>query len=196
MSRNIIVPIVIIIFGSLALGGIFLGKQLNKSSEEGQRNVAGTNLRQLELSVPGMFCAGCTASVENYVAAEPGVERVQARLTPSKSATVVYNPTVTSPQAIIGNEIFQVYGVEIIEDKDFQAGADAKPSFLPEVPQEIQAKSQKVVTLLRNKESQGQDTGAARSLLQQVNRSIEAEQWANASALLDSLITQLSTVGE
>lgn len=66
-------------------------------------------LRQLELEIQSMFCAGCTLGVENYLSVMVGVETVIARLTPSRSATIFYDSSVITKEEILANEIFTVY---------------------------------------------------------------------------------------
>jgi len=115
MNKNIIIPLSIIIAAAL-VGGVVIFSGGNSSSNE--QLVAADNLRALELSVPGMFCAGCSASVEAYVSSVPGVKRVQASLT-TKSATVVYDPGVVTKEEIAENNIFDIYGGSIVSDEKF-----------------------------------------------------------------------------
>lgn len=49
--------------------------------------------------VEGMSCGHCTASIEKAVGALSGVQTVKADLA-GKAATVVYEDTLTDPQAI------------------------------------------------------------------------------------------------
>ena len=187
MNKNIIIPIAIIATATLVGGAlIFFG---NNSPSDTQLAAESANLRKLELSVPGMFCAGCTASVEGYVSAMPGVKRVQARLTPEKSATIVYDPEVVTKEEIVKNQVFDLYGVSIISDEKFSR------SILPieiqdglVIPQEIRDKSQQVALLLQQRSKEGKDVGTAQSLFNQVNSDIERGNFANANAVLDTII--------
>ena len=191
MNKTII-PLSIII-AAILIGGVVLFSGSSLPSNE-QLATASGNLRTLELSVPGMFCAGCTASVEGYISGVPGVKRVQARLTPSKSATVIYDPELITKEEIVKNNIFDVYGVRIISDDEFSG------SVLPTgnesgvtIPQDIQSKSQKAVTLLQQRVAEGEDVSTAQSLFNQVNSNIEQGNFANASSLLDVVISSLSS---
>ena len=116
MNKNVIIPVTIIIAAAL-IGGVVLLSGGN--SEMNEQLVASDSLRTLELSVPGMSCAGCSAGVEGYVSSIPGVKLVEARLTPTKSATVIYDSDVVSKEEIIKNQIFDLFGVKIITDEKF-----------------------------------------------------------------------------
>ncbi len=193
MNKNIIIPFIIIIV-AVVIGGaiLFFGngaitnKQLTESSK---------NLRTLELSVPGMFCSGCTASVEGYVSSMPGVKRVQARLIPTKSATVVYDPDVITKEKIIKNKVFDLYGVSIISDKVFIGSVLPLKSYNgTNIPKIIKNKSQQVVLLLKQKISEGKNVSAAKSLFNQVNSNIDHGNFSNASTLLDTIISLLKNL--
>ncbi|GMQ95228.1 MAG: hypothetical protein BMS9Abin13_341 [Patescibacteria group bacterium] len=191
--NKIIIPLSIIVAAAL-IGGTVLFSGGNSASNE-QLVAASNNLRKLELSVPGMFCAGCTASVEGYISSVPGVRRVQARLSPEKSATVVYDPDIISKESIVKNSIFDVYGVDIISDDQFTG------SVLPTgsedgvaIPQDIQNKSQEAVTLLGQRVAEGKDVSTAQSLFNQVNSNIEQGNFANANSLLDVVINSLQNL--
>ena len=190
MTKNIIAPIAIIAAAALVGGAfLFLG---NSSPSDTQLAAESANLRKLELSVPGMFCAGCTASVEGYVSAMPGVKRVQARLTPAKSATVVYDSAAVTKEAIIKNSIFDAYGAEIISDEKFSGKIlTTESSEGLAVPNDIQDKSRQVAQLLQQRSGEGKDVSAAQSLFNQVNSDIERGNFANANATLDTIISLL-----
>lgn len=193
MNKNIIIPLSIIIAATL-IGGVVIFSGSGSPSNE-QLATASDNLRKLELSVPGLFCAGCSASVEGYVSSVPGVKRVQARLSPEKSATVVYDPDIISKEEIVENSIFDVYGVDIISDDQFTgsvlpAGSEAGVA----IPQDIQNKSQEAVALLQQRVAEGKDVSIAQSLFNQVNSNIEQGNFDNASSLLDVVINSLQNL--
>ncbi len=193
MNKNIIVPLSIIIVAVIA-GAVILFTGGDNSANKQLSNTS-NNLRVLELSVPGMFCAGCTSSVEGYVSSMPGVKRVQARLTPTKSASVVYDSGIVTKEEIIKNSVFNLYGVSIVSDDFF------KDSVFPTVnqkevivPKEIQKKSQQVIFLLKQKTNEKKDVSSAKSLFNQVNSDIESGDFANANTLLDTIIGLLSNL--
>lgn len=192
-NKNIILPLTIIIVATI-IGGTVLFSGGSTSTDE-QLATASDNLRALELSVPEMFCAGCTASVEGYVSSMLGVKRVQARLTPTKSATVVYDPDVVTKEEIIKNQVFDLYGVSIISDDSFSGSVlptESQERFA--IPQEIQGKSGQAVLLLQQRSNEGKDVSTAQSLFNQVNGDIERGNFSNASALLDAIINLLQNL--
>jgi len=190
VNKNIIIPIAIIAAAAL-VGGAIIFSGGNSSSDAEPASLS-DNLRVLELSVPGMFCAGCTASVEGYVSAMPGVKRVQARLTPEKSATIVYDPEVISKDEIVKNQVFDIYGVSVISDEKFSGKILTTESNEGiAVPNEIQGKSRQAAQLLQQRSKEGKDVSAAQSLFNQVNSDIERGNFANANTMLDTIISLL-----
>jgi len=193
MNKNIILPLSIIIAAAV-IGGAVLFSGGNSPSDE-QLVASPTNLRALELSVPGMFCAGCTASVEGYISSMPGVKRVQARLSPTRSATVVYDPDAVTKEEISKNNIFDVYGVSIISDDPFSGSVlPTKSKEGVAIPQEIQDKSQQVALLLQQKVNEGKDVSGAQALFNQVNSDIDQGNFVNANALLDAIMSILKNL--
>lgn len=185
MNKNIILPLAIIIAATL-IGGAVL---FSGDSAPAEEDLAGaSNLRALEVAVPGMFCAGCTASVEGYVSSVPGVKRVQARLVPEKSATVIYDPETVSKEEIIKNQVFDIYGVSIISDEPFSG--DILPPKSRDglvVPQDIQDRSRQVALLLKQRADEGKDVSTAQVLFNQINSGVEQGDFQNARALLDAV---------
>lgn len=193
MAKNIITPL-FIIAAAVLIGGIIFFSDSNLSTNEQLTEPAG-NLRALELAVPGMFCAGCTASVEGYVSPMAGVKRVWARLIPTKSATVVYDANIITKEEIIQNQVFDLYGVSIISDESFSGSV--LPTESQEgvaMPQEIQDKSQQAALLLQQKLNKGKDTSAAQGLFNQVNNDIEQGNFSQAEALLNTIIDILQNL--
>lgn len=189
-GKNIIIPLSIIV-AAVFIGGFVLFSG-NKTPSDTQIAAESADLRAVELSVPGMFCAGCTASVEGYVSSMPGVKRAQARLSPSKSATVIYDPAIVTKDAIIKNSIFDAYGVEIISDEKFTGSVLPTQSKNGEsIPQEIKDKSQKAASLLEKGLKEGKDTSGAQGLFNQVSSDMERGNFANANSLLDTIISSL-----
>ena len=193
MNKNIVIPLSVIV-AAVLIGGAVLFSGGSSPSDE-QLAASLNNLRTLELSVPGLFCAGCSASIEAYVSSMPGVKRVQARLTPTKSATVVYDPDSIAKEEIIKNQVFDLYGVSIISDEKFIGSV--LPSESQEgltIPKEIQDKSQQVALLLQQRSSEGKDVSAVQGLFNQVNSNIEQGSFVDANALLDAIIKILQNL--
>jgi len=190
MNKNILIPSSIIVVAVLISGAIlFFGRSTITNK---QLSAASPHLRTLELSIPGMFCGGCTASVEGYVSSMPGVKRVHARLIPTKSATVIYDPNIITKEKIIKNKVFDIYKVSIISDKLFSGSIlPTKSKSGAAIPQDVQNKVQQTVLLLQQKIHDGKDVSAAQGLFNQVNDNIEQGNFSNASALLDTIIAIL-----
>jgi copper chaperone CopZ len=101
--------LVIVVF---AVGAAVWSYTQKSSAQKEKINIVSqskASLRKLELEIPSMFCAGCVASVENYLSAVAGVTSVTARLTPTHSATVFYNPSIVSQKELLSNEVFDIY---------------------------------------------------------------------------------------
>ena len=192
-STTIIIPLSIIVAAALIGGAVFFSG--GGSSSDAQLATASDNLRELEVAVPGLFCAGCTASVEGYISAVLGVKRVQARLSPTKSATIIYDPDVVTKEEIVENSIFDVYDVSITSDDKF--GGSVLPTESTggvAIPQDIQDKSQQAAALLQQRSSEGKDVSGAQSLFNQVNTDIERGNFAQASNSLDTVIQILQSL--
>jgi len=56
-------------------------------------------MNTFQLNISGMTCGGCVNSVQNVLAALPGVESVQVTLEPGL-AKVVYDPSRVDPAAL------------------------------------------------------------------------------------------------
>lgn len=57
-------------------------------------------MNDIQLTVTGMTCGGCVASVQKVLSALPGVQTVEVTLTPGQ-ARVVYDPTRVDRDALI-----------------------------------------------------------------------------------------------
>lgn len=57
-------------------------------------------MNDIQLSVTGMTCGGCVASVQKVLSALPGVQTVEVTLTPGQ-ARVVYDPARVDRDALI-----------------------------------------------------------------------------------------------
>ena len=53
-------------------------------------------MQRISISIAGMSCGGCVNSVRNALTRIPGVQVEQVKV---GSATVAYDPAVTSPEA-------------------------------------------------------------------------------------------------
>lgn len=204
INKNLLLPIAIIFIALLIGGVVLLSDKPNQQpvvsstqTEQQTNRTANTqqisaNARKLELSVPGMFCPGCTASVEGYVSSLPGVAFVQARLTPTKSATIIYNPDQITKEQIIKSQIFDTYGpATIIYDASFDPTTEKLNQSTTSVSPVIQQKTNRVSQLLARKQKEGADTEAIQKQLDKVNTFLSDGNNQEAEKLLDIIITQL-----
>lgn len=73
-----------------------------------------------QISVIGMTCHSCVKNIETNISPKPGIKTISVSLE-TETATVTYNPLVTSPAAIAG----------MIDDMGFEAtvqGSDTEPA--------------------------------------------------------------------
>lgn len=212
INKNLLLPIVIIVI-ALVVGIVLLlsdrtkQKPIASSSKQTDQAAGNTavaksqpqisaNARTLELVVPGMFCAGCKASVEGYLSSVAGIEFVEARLTPRKSATVIYNPDKISKEEIVKNQVFDTYGpAGIISDEPFNpASTQLNESQKNTVPLAIQQKTNQVSQLLREKQQAGKDISTIQEQLDKVNEFLQKGLNREAENLLDGIIKELENL--
>jgi len=67
-------------------------------------------MNTIQLTVTGMTCGGCVNSVQNVLAALPGVQNVEVTLNPGQ-ANVVYDPSRIDPAALTQAIIDAGFGV-------------------------------------------------------------------------------------
>lgn len=67
-------------------------------------------MNTIQLSITGMTCGGCVNSVQNVLAALPGVQSVHVTLNPGQ-ADVVYDTTRITPDELIQAVIDAGFGV-------------------------------------------------------------------------------------
>lgn len=204
INKNLLLPIAII-FIALFVGGIVLVSDKPKQQPvvsspqtETQPNKTvntqqiSADARKLELAVPGMFCAGCKASVEGYLSSVPGIEFVEARLTPRKSATVIYNPDKITKEEMIKNQIFDTYGpATIISDETFQGSAEQLNQTKIDLPPSIQEKTNHVSELLIQKQRESINTTTIQKKLEEMNDLLSSGKYQEAEHLLDIIIQEL-----
>ena len=72
------------------------------------------NLAELYIELPNMFCQGCAYNARNALLGIEGV--VDARVDfETKTAAVIYDPSIVSPGEILSNEIIKGYGGRVAE---------------------------------------------------------------------------------
>lgn len=67
-------------------------------------------MNTIQLCVTGMTCSGCVNSVQNVLAALPGVQSAEVTLNPGQ-ANVVYDPSRVAPAALTQAVIDAGFGV-------------------------------------------------------------------------------------
>lgn len=188
MRQHTLVPIAMI-SAALLVGGavVFSQRAVPLRAPAGQEQ----NLRVLTLSVSGMVCAGCAASVESYLKAIPGVVDATASLT-EKSAAVIYDPTRVTPERVTKNTIFDVYTPTVVSDEPYDRSRGPFPrSQAASIPASIQQKSNRVAQLLSQHQEAGADTASVQTRLERVNRLLADGRFAEAERLLDLILQEL-----
>lgn len=128
-TKSLILPLLIILAAGLAGAGLILNQKLNQRIV-GVSIESSQNLRLLSLKAPGMFCLGCSSSMEGYLGAVDGVQSVNASLA-TKKVEVIYDPSVVDKETILMNQILDAYGKEFLSDVVFVGGEQAQTEELP-----------------------------------------------------------------
>lgn len=114
----------IVSFGLIFVIGVYGLTPLLASIVYGdtQQEIINGNYKVLTLSIPGMVCSGCAASIQGALKNTDGV--VDAKVTLSnKQAVVTYDPAVTTKERIVNLEIFtSIYPATIIKEEDWKGG--------------------------------------------------------------------------
>lgn len=190
IDKNILVPVLIIV-GAIALGSAILSKDFS-----GQTPTVNSqqSLRALKVSIPGMVCSGCAASIESYVKAMPGVVNASVSL-PSKSGIFVYDPSQVAKEEIVKNTIFDIYPPTIVSDEPYDPTSSqiAQPK-TPAIPLEIQQKSNLVSQLLSQKKSSTSKDQEIQILLNEVENLLSESKYQQAGQILDKIIGALESI--
>jgi len=187
MNKSISFPITIIIAG-LLMGGAVLFSGQNKNTSV---SAYPADARVLTLSVPNMVCAGCAASIENYVKSMPGVLEVSVTLS-TKSGIFLYDPARVTKEEIIKNSIFDIYAPKIVADDKYdrlrhQFGNADNLS----LPLAIQEKSNRASQLFFEKQQTGADVSQIKAELDQVDELLAQGRNQEAEISLDNIIKSL-----
>ena len=103
----------ITVFAALMLIAPTFLKKLDTTNEKNKTEmIAPENRTEISLQVEGMTCTGCENAVITRVGSIEGVETVTASHT-AKTATVVYDKTKTSPEAIA--QTIEDAGYKVVE---------------------------------------------------------------------------------
>lgn len=182
LQIKILVPLLILLVSGLFGANLWLSKKI-----ENPQNIQVAGLRQLTLKAPGMFCLGCSASVEGYVGAVSGVKNVRASLG-TKRVEIVYDPSVVSKEAILGNQVFTAYGKEFISDEAFSSTSLEKTPSTTSLPQTLSQKLQKAAFLVQRLDNPEQ----YQATFDAIDQAIAKEDFAKAEKLVDQLLVELA----
>lgn len=190
IDKNILVPIFIIVaaiaLGSAALSIDFSGRTATVDSQQ--------SLRALKVSIPGMVCSGCAASIESYVKAMPGVTNASVSLT-TKSGIFVYDPSKVTKEEIVKNTIFDIYPPTIVDDEPYDPfSQQVNQPKTPAIPLEIQQKSNRVSLLLSQKKSSSANDQEIQTQLNEVDRLLLEGKYQQASQILNKIISELESI--
>ncbi len=85
-----------------------------------RQEITNGNYKVLTLSIPGMVCSGCAASIQGALKNTNGVIDASVTLS-NKQAIVIYDPSITTKEKIVNLEIFtSIYPATIIKDGDWK----------------------------------------------------------------------------
>lgn len=180
--KTIIIPVLIMFISALA---IFSGVYYQKTRRLSALQVEEANLRKLTFKSPGMFCAGCAASIENYIGTVEGVHSVSAGLT-TKIVEAVYDPSQTSKEAILSNTILDAYGKEFLSDEAYTG--ETQKTQLRNLPQNLVFKLQEISSLTYEKEDL---LKKYEKKFSQIDQAIEREDFGEAESLADQILEEL-----
>lgn len=181
MNKNLLIPLSIIIGGAL-IGGVLLFSGGGNDNSLGA-NVAGANLRKVDLSIKNMFCVGCRSSVVNTVRALPGV--VQADADPrTKSGWVIYDSEKTTKEQILAASIFQAYPARIIADVVYTDTTSQQD--VAEIPPEIERKLNELAQRL-----QARGITLEPFFQEELDDAINRGYWDKVNNLLDNFLQSI-----
>ena len=83
-----------------------------------------SNLRILELGLPGMFCAGCAMGAESALISSNGVVEAKIDLK-NKKGNVIYDSTKTSADELVKNAVIQGYDGSVLSDEKYESTTQA-----------------------------------------------------------------------
>jgi copper chaperone CopZ len=192
INKNLLLPGLIIVVALLIGGNLLLSDNLRLGTKS--QTVSSQNLRVLTLSIPGMVCSGCAASIESYVKAMSGVTSASVLLN-TKSGIFVYDPYQITKEEIVKNTIFDIYPPTIVSDEPYDPSIQqlAQPQ-TPAIPLEIQQKSNRVSQLLSQKKSSSPIEQEIQLQLNEVEKLLLEGNYQQAGQILDKIISDLESI--
>ena len=181
-----VLPLTVIVVGLIIGGSILFGQRANKFNPKAITANNNQEVRLLSFKAPGMFCLGCSASMEGYLGAIEGVQSVNASLA-TKLIDVIYNPSLVNKDTILSNEILDSYGRELISDEIFTGSNQAQTPSTTNLPQALAAKLQEAA----GKVSQLDDDVDYQEVFIQLDQAISEEDYRRAEGLLYQVLVEL-----
>lgn len=181
-----VLPLAVIVAGLIIGGSLLFGQRSNKLNSNAITANNNQEMRLLSFKAPGMFCLGCSASMEGYLGAVEGVQSVNASLA-TKLIDVIYDPSIVDKNTILANEILDSYGRELISDEIFTGSNQAQTPSTTNLPQVLAAKLQEAA----GKVSQLDDDVDYQDVFSQIDQAISMEDYLQAEGLLDELLVEL-----
>lgn len=183
--KNYLTPILIILFTGLLGAVLFLGQKVAQV-ENNNNTSAPQKPRLLTFRAPGMFCIGCSASVEAYLSSVEGVQNVSASLG-TKRVEVIYDGSVVDKDTILANQILDAYGKESITDEKYTGTGQEQTISTTNLPQSLALKLQEAAAKISKLENQEQ----YQETFNQIDKAIAQENYQKAENLLDNLLKDL-----
>lgn len=183
--QNYLLPILIISLAGLIGANLFMSQKIKQGNTNISAN-SNQSLRLLSLKAPGMFCIGCSASVEGYLGSIDGVQSVSANLA-SKQVDVIYDPILVNKDTILASEILDAYGKEVLGDQPYTGDSQAKTTSSASLPQNLASKLQEAA----GRVGQLDDQQEYQPLFDQIDLAIVQQDYQQAETLLDELLGQL-----
>jgi len=112
----------VISFGFIFVLGVYALTPVLSSVVYGseQQEIINGDYKVLTLSIPGMVCSGCAASIQGALKNTEGVVDASVTLS-NKQGVVIYDPSITTKEKIVNLEIFtSIYPATIIKEEDWQ----------------------------------------------------------------------------
>lgn len=185
-TKSFVLPLAIIVISLLIGGIVLLNQRLDRLNTNATTANNAQNARLLSFKAPGMFCLGCSASMEGYLSVVEGVQSVSASLA-TKLVDVIYDPSIVDKDTILANEILDSYGKEFLSDEVYTGGNQAKTPSTTNLPQGLALKLQDAAGLI----SQLDNAADYQDAFNQIDQVIAQQDYQEAEDLLDELLSKL-----
>jgi len=117
-KKHIIIAVISLIV--IITAAVFVFNSGNNSSSGSVIEANRGELRLAELSLPGMFCAGCAWSSENALEGMQGVVSADVDIE-TKTGTVVYDPNLITKEQLVEDGLIQAYDGKVVKDEEYRS---------------------------------------------------------------------------